>query len=87
MYAPRACRKSPGRQSSYLTYTSVAPAGPAGSTQPGGSRRDGVDIAQAALELVPFEQHLRAGGTEQPVGRASRIKTWRNDAVLWRKFL
>jgi hypothetical protein len=33
-----------------------------------------VDIAQAALELVSFEQHLRAGGTQQPVGRAQRIK-------------
>jgi hypothetical protein len=44
-------------------------------TQPGGSRCDGLDIAQATLELVPFEQHLRAGGTEQPVGRAQRIKS------------
>src|SRR6516164_10564876 len=43
------------------------------SAQPGGSRCDGVDIAQAALELVSFEQHLRAGGAEQPVGRAQRI--------------
>jgi hypothetical protein len=51
-------------------------AGGAGDgAQPGGSRCNGVDIAQAALELVPFEQHLRAGGTEQPVGRAQRIKS------------
>ena len=34
-----------------------------------------MDIAQAAVELVPFEQHLRAGGTEQPVGRAQRLKS------------
>jgi hypothetical protein len=44
-------------------------------TQPGGSRCDGVDIAQAALEFVAFEQHVRAGGPEQPVGRAQRIKS------------
>jgi hypothetical protein len=43
-------------------------------TQQGGSRRDGLDIAQATLELVPFEQYLRAGGTEQPFDRAQRIK-------------
>ena len=42
-------------------------------TQQGGSRRDGLDIAQATLELVPFEQYLRAGGTERPVGRAQRL--------------
>jgi hypothetical protein len=41
-------------------------------TEPGGSQSDGVDIAQAALELVAFEQHVRAGGWKQPVGRAQR---------------
>jgi hypothetical protein len=44
-------------------------------TQPSDSRCDWLDIARAALELFPFEQHLRAGGTEQPVGRAQRIKS------------
>ena len=34
-----------------------------------------MNIAQAALELVPFEQHVRAGGTEQAVGRAQRMKS------------
>ena len=33
-----------------------------------------MSIAQAALQLVAFEQRLRTGGTEQPVCRAQRIK-------------
>jgi hypothetical protein len=39
-----------------LTYPSVAPVEPAMAPQPGGSRCDGLDIAQAAVELFPLEQ-------------------------------
>jgi hypothetical protein len=49
-------------------------AGGTDGAEPRGSRCDGVDIAQAALELAPFEQRVRARGTKQPVGRAQRIK-------------
>jgi hypothetical protein len=58
----------------FLLY--LGRAGGAGDgIQPGGSRGDGVDIAQAALKLVPVERQLRTGGTEQLVGPAQRIKS------------